>query len=33
VIAIFLSSAVLFYGMKFAPPVSAPNAATPVGAH
>jgi MFS transporter, Spinster family, sphingosine-1-phosphate transporter len=33
VIAICLSSAILFYGMKFAPPVSAPNAATPVGAH
>lgn len=33
VIAIGLSSAILFYGMKFAPPVSAPNAATPVGAH
>jgi MFS family permease len=33
VIAIGLSSAILFYGMKFAPPVSAPNAATPVRAH
>jgi hypothetical protein len=33
VIAICLSSAILFYGMKFAPPVSASNAATPVGAH
>lgn len=33
VIAIGLSSAILFYGMKFAPPVSASNAATPVGAH
>jgi MFS family permease len=33
VIAIALSSAILFYGMKFAPPVSVPNSATPVGAH
>ena len=33
VIAIGLSSAILFYGMKFAPPVSATNSATAVGAH
>jgi len=33
VIAICLSSAILFYGMKFAPPVSTPNSPTPVGAH
>jgi len=33
VIAIGLSSAILFYGMKYAPPVSVPNSATPVGAH
>jgi MFS family permease len=33
VIAIALSSAILFYGMKFAPPVSAPSQTAPVGAH
>ena len=33
VIAIGLSSAILFYGMKYAPPVSASNSATVVGAH
>ena len=33
VVAICLSSAILFYGMKFAPPVSTPNSPTPVGAH
>ena len=32
VIAIALSSAILFYGMKFAPPVSAPSQTAPVGA-
>ena len=33
VIAIGLSSAILFYGMKYAPPVSVPSSASPVGAH
>jgi predicted MFS family arabinose efflux permease len=33
VVAIALSSAILFYGMRFAPPVSSQNAALPVGAH
>jgi MFS transporter, Spinster family, sphingosine-1-phosphate transporter len=33
VITIALSSAILFYGMKFAPPVSTADSATPVGAH
>jgi Na+/melibiose symporter-like transporter len=33
VIAIALSSAILFYGMKYAPPVSVENSAAAVGAH
>ena len=33
VIAIALSSAILFYGTKFAPPVSAERSSAPVGAH
>ena len=33
VIAIVLSSAILFYGMRFAPPVSIPASSSPVGAH
>jgi hypothetical protein len=33
VVAIALSSAILFYGMRFAPPVSAQNPASAVGAH
>jgi MFS transporter, Spinster family, sphingosine-1-phosphate transporter len=33
VIAITLSSAILFYGMKFAPPISMPDAPATVGAH
>ena len=33
VIAIALSSAILFYGMKFAPPVTTHSNANPVGAH
>lgn len=33
VVAIALSSAILFYGMKFAPPVSIENSAAAVGAH
>jgi len=33
VIAIALSSAILFYGMKFAPPVSTHSKPSPVGAH
>ena len=33
VITIFLSSAILFYGMKFAPPVSNANSTAPAGAH
>jgi len=33
VITIFLSSAILFYGMRFAPPVSKTASPAPVGAH
>jgi MFS transporter, Spinster family, sphingosine-1-phosphate transporter len=33
VIAIALSSAILFYGMRFAPPVSAHDSPAAVGAH
>jgi len=33
VIAVALSSAILFYGMKFAPPVGTPSPPGPVGAH
>ena len=33
VITIALSSAILFYGMKFAPPVGVPGSAVPAGAH
>jgi MFS family permease len=33
VIAIALSSAILFYGMKFAPPVTSRSSPSPVGAH
>ena len=33
VIAIVLSSAILFYGMRYAPPVSAASSSQPVGAH
>ena len=33
VIAILLSSAILFYGMKFAPPISIPSPSAVVGAH
>jgi Na+/melibiose symporter-like transporter len=33
VLAICLSSAILFYGMKFAPVVSAPSKTDAVGAH
>lgn len=33
VIAILLSSAILFYGMRFAPPVSIPSPSAVVGAH
>ena len=33
VITIFLSSAILFYGMRYAPPVSAASSSQPAGAH
>jgi hypothetical protein len=33
VITIALSSAILFYGVKFAPPVSVTNSPAPVGVH
>lgn len=33
VIAIVLSSAILFYGMRFVPPISIPASSFPVGAH